>query len=556
MKKPSIHIVLSFCVGFILLASFIAFKVYQQSNYTKELTQTIANLSDYRTQLIQIPLAPDKIDQATPNKFLPILKSEVVSNYQDSLRIKERILFNTTLSYSTPRVNILKEIIELDILINALKTKQERAYNKLHSWWLTGTILGSIGCLFAFFVSYQVFNNLNKTKHLNVQISELKKAKQDAELATESKTEFLNVMSHEIRTPLNAVIGLSNILMQSNPNEDQKKHIQLLQFSSENLLSLINDILDFGKIESDKVVLEERPFNIDKQIKRIVSTLESFALSKDLTLHVESHINDDTEVIGDPTRIGQVIFNLVNNAIKFTNHGWIKVVITEIKSVETSITYKVEIKDSGIGIAKDKQRVIFEKFKQANAQTNRKYGGSGLGLTISQKLLELMNSGLLLKSEEGKGTEFSFQITLQKHQQAKQNTEQKKLSIPKQIPDMKVLIVEDNKINILILQQYIKTFNLEFDSAYNGIEAVELAQKNKYDIVLMDLQMPEMDGYTASQKIAELYGEEKPPILAISAANESHIRSNLNEFGIEDYITKPIDPEALNEKITKYLKLS
>jgi CheY-like chemotaxis protein len=257
--------------------------------------------------------------------------------------------------------------------------------------------------------------------------------------------------------------------------------------------------------------------------------------------------------LGDPTRLGQIIFNLVNNAIKFTHRGYVKLVLENKAESETDITYSITVKDTGIGIDAEKQKTIFEEFEQADAQTNRKFGGSGLGLTISQKLLQHMNSGLILSSKVGEGTEFTFQITLNKALDIDTGFNHLETKQIKGSKNKKVLIVEDNKINLLILERFVQDLNLIPVTAINGKEGVEKATSESFDLILMDLQMPEMDGYEASKKIAESLAENKPPILAISAANESNIRQNLVEYGMEDYVTKPIDPEQFNRKVMLYV---
>jgi len=461
--------------------------------------------------------------------------------------------FITVFDFNTSKRNVQLEINHLNETIAQCRASMLGTKDKLYLRSKLIVILAALACFFALLSSILLRINRRRTEQLRQRNQELIKAREDSKVANLAKSDFLNVMSHEIRTPLNGVIGLSHILAQSNPTPEQKKHIELLQFSSENLLGLVNDILDFGKIEAGKVQLEERSFNVGKHLRKIIALLEPYAQSKNLRLHLEVYDEFKNNVLGDSTRMGQIIFNLVNNAIKFTQKGWVKVTLQLINESETDVTFKVVVTDTGIGITPEQRKQIFDKFSQADANTTRKYGGSGLGLTISQKLLEVMGSGLLLESNPEQGSEFWFQITFPK---AIDSDELGELAGGKNLSfgeNQKVLLVEDNKINLLILERYLSDLGLAYDSVIDGEKAVELANTNNYDLILMDLQMPIMDGYTASKKIMQAMGASKPIIIAISAANQSKLKNDIEEYGIDDYVTKPIDIEDLKQKLATYL---
>ncbi len=375
-------------------------------------------------------------------------------------------------------------------------------------------------------------------------------AKDEAEKASLSKSEFLSIISHEIRTPLNAVIGMGHLLLKNNPRPDQLDNLETLKTSSDNLLVLINDILDFNKIEAGKLDLEEAPFSIKKLVKDIVSANTNSANEREnrVSLVFDERLPD--YFMGDALRLGQVLNNLVSNAIKFTHRGFISVRVDLQKLKQGSALLHFSVHDTGVGIAKENLPNIFMPFMQASTSITRQYGGTGLGLAITRRILGLFNSDIKVESELGKGSKFHFTLELNTVD-ADQVTQLENDMAGFDLKNKRLLLVEDTLFNVLYATQLLEGWNATVEVADNGEIAVQMMQQANYDIVLMDLQMPVMDGYTATNKIREF--NQDTPIVAITASATSNVRDKVLEAGMQDYIVKPFNPDELILKLKKYL---
>ncbi len=381
---------------------------------------------------------------------------------------------------------------------------------------------------------------------------QLREEKLKAEESARAKSLFLSTMSHEIRTPMNAVIGLTNLLMDENPRADQTQSLELLKFSGQNLMTLINDILDYNKIEAGKMEIEHIPFNVKSIVEKFVALSAPRAKSKEISFSCQLDERIPASICGDPTRLGQVLNNLIGNAIKFTNQGSVSVSAKVLEQNGDEYLLYFGVKDTGIGIAPGKQKRIFENFSQAEADVARKYGGTGLGLSISKKLLQLMGSEIQLNSVPGKGSEFYFELrcTASSVQNAQTETEAKEIVTR----PLSILVAEDNKINQVVVTNFLEKWGMKVTIAENGLQAIEATRHEKFDAILMDLQMPAMDGFEATSEIRKINQPyyQAVPILALSASVLPEEKTRAQAKGFTDFISKPFQPEELKAKIVQY----
>ena len=383
-------------------------------------------------------------------------------------------------------------------------------------------------------------------------------AKETAEKASRSKAEFLSTMSHEIRTPMNAVIGATNLLLDDEPREDQIANLNTLQFSAENLLVLINDILDFSKIEAGKIDFEEIDFSLETLLNSLYQALNIKAQEKELLLELNVANDVPKAVVGDPTRLNQILTNLIGNAIKFTKTGSVSMNVSLLYKKQDKLKLLFEVVDTGIGIDDDKINQIFESFSQENSGINRNFGGTGLGLAITKRLLEMQNTSIQVESVKGKGSTFYFELDLEvstRNFQRKSETNQIKFE-QETLQGYKILLVEDNAINVMIARQFLEKWGMIVDHAENGLYGVEKVVENDFDLVLMDLQMPVMNGYESAMAIRKLEDKEKAsiPIFALTASAMLEIQDQVFECGMDNFITKPFNPQELYSKMAKALQ--
>lgn len=383
---------------------------------------------------------------------------------------------------------------------------------------------------------------------------ELKKAKDFAEESLKVKNEFLANMSHEIRTPLNAVIGFTDLVLETELNPEQRSHLETMRNSGEILLSLINNVLDLSKLESEKLKIEEIPFNLHKSFNTVLKLMKLRADEKKISLDLKIEPNTPIRVIGDPTRVEQILLNLIGNAVKFTNKGSVHVTLKQLNETDDTSEIYFEVRDTGIGIVSNKINTVFGAFSQAKSDTSRIYGGTGLGLTIVKKLVGLLNGAIKVESIFGEGSVFKITLPLKKDL-VNVNTEEVEPEFLMNEPlELSILLVEDNKTNQLLAKTRLERWKCKVDIANNGIEGVKKVQKNMYDLILMDIQMPVMDGYEASKIIKNDISKKvaKIPIIAMTAYATNADISLAKSSGMDDYIFKPFKPRELYNILEKY----
>lgn len=395
---------------------------------------------------------------------------------------------------------------------------------------------------------------IDRTKAIKESNRLLEIAKKVAEDATSSKSSFLSNMSHEIRTPLNGIIGIANLMQDEELSENALKMLDSIKYSADNLLKIINEILDFSKIEAGKISFEKVNYNLNKLLKELLVNLEFTAKQKGLVLL--SQIDDDIpdHVSGDPIKLNQILTNLIGNAIKFTSSGYVKLIVKPLKEKleNGSSALYFCIKDTGIGIAEDKLATVFESFQQGDTSTTRQFGGTGLGLTISKNFVELQGGKIYAKSKLGFGSDFIFYYPYAVVDSKQTGELEKEKNYDFTPLKRRILLVEDNKLNQFVASQFLMKWGASVDIANHGKEAIYFLKKNLYDIVLMDIQMPEMNGLEATKIIRANDSEIKQrdiPIIALTANAFDETRMEISEAGMNEFVSKPLIPEILHQKI-------
>ncbi len=368
-------------------------------------------------------------------------------------------------------------------------------------------------------------------------------AKQKAEEATKSKSQFLANMSHEIRTPMNSILGMIDVLMETNLNEDQLEDVEVIKYSATKLLELLNDILDFSKIEANQISIENTWFDLSNELDKTIKLLSIKAKEKENKLVLKMLPDVPKKVKGNPLRLNQIIINLLNNAIKFTDNGSVQLMVEKVSSKDNKVSLKFTVSDSGIGMPENVSQSLFSYYQQGNPSIAREYGGSGLGLAISKSLCELMGGTIEFKTEVDKGSTFWFTITFDEEK----NLDTKKFHI---------LVVEDNLLNQKVVGATLQKNNFTFDVANNGKIAVEKYIEKPYVLILMDIQMPVMDGYEATRQIREyensMPGIPKAHIIALTANATKEDRERCESIGMNGYLTKPFKFADLENTLLKF----
>ena len=397
-----------------------------------------------------------------------------------------------------------------------------------------------------------IIRDITEKRQSEEQLHREKQRAESAEIAKKVGEQFLANMSHEIRTPMNAIIGFTDIIMNTPLTPEQRQYLEAIKMSGDNLLVIINDILDLSRMRSGKIPIEQRGFKLSQIVSMCVELMLPKANEKGI--HISSNIdkNIPDDLLGDPTRLNQVLLNLTANALKFTSKGEVAIKVKLLSEKDKNVELEFAVSDTGIGIPEDKLATIFEAFTQANNDTARKYGGTGLGLAIVKQLAELQGGSVSLTSEEGKGSCFYFRIEYSKDIL---NTPQKPnhiIGVKKTTKKLNVLLVEDNAMNQLLAKKVLSDWGWNIDLAGNGIAAIEKIKSTDFDIVLMDIQMPEMDGYEATRRIRTTLQPPKcnVPIMAMTAHVMTNEEEECYKMGMNDYISKPFDTNALYTKIT------
>jgi len=391
---------------------------------------------------------------------------------------------------------------------------------------------------------------IDNTARINTEKA-LVSAKQTAEKTAQIKEEFLANMSHEIRTPMNAIIGFTDILLGTTLEEEQLNYVSSIKTAGENLLVIVNDILDFTKIEAGKLIIEQSPFSLLELIESLRLLQQPRADEKAIDLSIDVHTDVPEHLVGDSVRLFQILMNLLSNAIKFTEQGWVKLTVNKtVYNLKPFLAFELE--DTGIGIPEDKKEIIFNSFTQASGDTTRKYGGTGLGLTIVKRLVELISGHIELESTPGKGTTFRLYIPLQEVK------DESILKTPKEEPyqDTKVLqgkialLAEDNYMNQIVAEKYLKDWGMKVQAVEDGTEVLKAVRQQRFDVILMDIQMPEMNGIEATLRVREGNGPNaNTPIIAMTANAFESEKKRCLAAGMNDYVSKPYKPATLQSII-------
>ncbi len=541
-EERQINLFLNAVVSFII-AGMLSYHM-MKDNFLKE--RSLSSSQRYLDSVYNTSLDAVFIVDTTNNIVIDCNEQSLaLFGSQSKKEITGKSLCSFFAEFSSEKTNILKKAL-LDPAI---------------SW------KGELSCIthkhtiFAGYVSVVplTFDGLLYKKINILDISDIKQAqaalqtaKEKAEQAVFARTRFVSNMSHELRTPLNGIIGAANLLMQNSFRPDEKQYFDVLKYSSEHMLNLINQVLDFSKIEAGKMDLEKTNFDLHTLIDNIHSLFKGQFEEKNLKLEVAfDELLTNRTFIGDPTRLSQVLTNLISNAHKFTTTGKVILSVMQVTRNSHACTIRFFVQDSGIGIPPEKQVHIFDSFTQVESATTRKFGGTGLGLTISSKIVELYGGKLEVDSKPGQGSCFYFTIQLGMHNEPKTYVNEEKVKELPSLKGIRILLAEDNPINMMIAKAVLDKWEIKITEAVNGKEALDKYNDEDYDLLLLDLEMPEMDGFELLENIRKR--NTTIPAIAFTAALFENMQAHLINKGFTDYVQKPFRPEDLHAKILQYV---
>ncbi|RYJ51805.1 response regulator [Flavobacterium petrolei] len=515
---------------------------------------------NYLNKALDLNSKADNLEQksnillALSNVYEKMLdKNNAYSYLKQHLNLKERIaiLNNERLGIDDytkfKESERLKEIIQTD---NQNK-EQEKAskFSKLISI-LAIALISILSLLSLSLYKNNIIRNQSNLL-LREKNKELEIAKDKAEKASRARSEFLSTVSHELRTPLNAINGITHLLLEENPKKTQMDYLSSLKFSGDYLTKFINEILEINKIESHNIEIEYTSFNVKQLLTDIQNSLKELAFvnNNNFILEIDPAIPD--YLIGDPTKLSQIILNLINNALKFTKNGNVSIIARLENLDHPTATLYFEVTDTGIGIPEDKLISVFDSFSQGSIEVNRKYGGTGLGLTIVKKLTQILGGQIELSSIVGQGSTFSFALAFKISEQLLTAEPTPKIDYDSKLLNKKILLVEDNKINQMITKKMLLNKQIICEVIDNGEDAIDLVRKNKFDLVLMDVHLPGINGTIATKTIRKF--DSSTPIIALTAISLHENREMLLSFGMNDVITKPFIPEEFYTTIAEYI---
>ncbi|WP_298425315.1 ATP-binding protein [uncultured Kordia sp.] len=532
-------------LGFVLGDAYYHLKDYEKAEkylekHTKDEYVHSNDLAVSFMQLSDIYKSKGEIDKfkEAQEKYQENLKKKLNTDHQ---RLKEELLMNYSLN---------KDKLKLDVLEQKNK-RQNAIVNRSKIFVIIIVILLLVCIALVVLLIKTIYKKIKSNKLLRIKHNKLEEAKLKAEMTSKTKSNFFSMMSHELRTPLYAVTGITHLLLEENPKPSQKQYLKSLKFSGDHLLSLVNNILQANKLEDNTITIGASTFNLKTNIDNILKSFDLLIKERENELHIAYDKEIPELLVGDSLKISQILINLISNAIKFTKGGAIRLSVEKVEENLEDVLLHFCVQDTGIGIPKEKQEKVFEMFSQNYDAINEEYQGSGLGLSIVKKLLEVYNSDIHLESEENKGTTFTFDIRFPKTTEAVNTIGDFDLD-GVNFSQLKMLVVDDNRINQMLTKKILSTKNITTDIVASGAEAIEAVKESNYDVILMDIHMPEMDGYQATKAIRKF--NKEVPIIAFTAVSLDDSFHKIIDSGMNDMILKPFVASQLFTLIHKHMK--